>query len=128
MIILHHFFKFFFKKISNHDFGLFAEKYAIFWLSIKGYKILEWRFKSEVGEIDIIALKKNLIVFVEVKSTQKKQINIELVLRRRQIKRIFITSQIFLKKNYHWQNYRHRYDLIVVKRFLKIKHYCNFIS
>lgn len=124
MIILRHFFK----KISNHDFGLFAEKYAIFWLIIKGYKILEWRYKSQVGEIDIIALKNNFIIFVEVKSTQKKDLNIELVLRRNQIKRIFRASQIFLKKNYQWQNYPRSYDLIVVKRFLKIKHYCNFIS
>jgi putative endonuclease len=41
-----------------------AEKY----LKSKGYKILERNFRKGYGEIDIIALKDDTLVFVEVKT------------------------------------------------------------
>lgn len=34
----------------------------------KGYKILEMNYRSKVGEIDIIAIHRNVVVFVEVKT------------------------------------------------------------
>ena len=45
-----------------------AEAKARILLQLKGYRILERRFKSAVGEIDLIACKGNLIAFVEVKA------------------------------------------------------------
>ena len=39
-------------------------------LTKKGYKILETNFKNKIGEIDLIALKKNCYVFVEVKERE----------------------------------------------------------
>ena len=56
-------------KTLNKLTGNLGEKLAAEYLENLGYKILErnWRY-SNIGEIDIIALDKNTLVFVEVKT------------------------------------------------------------
>ena len=44
-----------------------AETIAAVWLSLKGYRILERRCRTVVGEIDIIAVRRRRLAFVEVK-------------------------------------------------------------
>ena len=51
-----------------HRKGKRAELYASIYLFFKGYRILSRRFKTPVGEIDIVARKGSLVVFVEVKA------------------------------------------------------------
>lgn len=48
--------------------GNIAEAKAREFLVQKGFRIVETNFYSKLGEIDIIALKNNVIHFVEVKS------------------------------------------------------------
>lgn len=48
--------------------GLMAEAVAALLLMAKGYRILARRFRSPVGEIDLVARRGRRIVFVEVKS------------------------------------------------------------
>ena len=48
--------------------GLSAESRAAALLVAKGFRILGRRWKSPVGEIDIIARRRQLLVFVEVKA------------------------------------------------------------
>jgi putative endonuclease len=48
--------------------GLSAESRAAAYLLAKGYRILARRFRSPVGEIDIVARRRRLLVFVEVKA------------------------------------------------------------
>ncbi len=45
-----------------------GEDIATLYLSRKGYLIIQRNFRSRTGEIDIVALDKNTLVFVEVKS------------------------------------------------------------
>lgn len=47
--------------------GRRAEVYAAMFLRLKGYQILEQRYKSHHCEIDIIARKKDVLVIIEVK-------------------------------------------------------------
>lgn len=51
----------------RHNFGNYGERVALNFLQNKGYKIIDKNVRIGRGEIDIIARKKNLIVFVEVK-------------------------------------------------------------
>lgn len=53
---------------DHNDFGIHGEKLAVEYLLTKGYTVLEknWRFKK--AEIDIIAIKNNDLIIVEVKS------------------------------------------------------------
>ena len=48
--------------------GKLGEDIACVFLSKKGYKILQRNFKARYGELDIIALHKNTLVFIEVKT------------------------------------------------------------
>lgn len=50
------------------DFGEKGEKAAQSFLKKRGYRILKKNFRNAVGEIDLIAEHKNVLVFIEVKS------------------------------------------------------------
>ncbi len=49
-------------------FGLSAESRAAAYLVAKGHRIVARRWRSPVGEIDIVARRRNTLVFVEVKA------------------------------------------------------------
>lgn len=49
-------------------FGRLGEDLACFYLENKGYKIIERNFEAKQGEIDIIAMDKKELVFIEVKT------------------------------------------------------------
>jgi len=55
-------------KSNNVIVGDRGESLATNYLKKNKYKILETKYKNTIGEIDIIAKQKNVIVFVEVKS------------------------------------------------------------
>jgi len=48
--------------------GQWSEKIAAIYLSLKGYVILERRYKTPVGEIDLLARERDTLVAIEVKS------------------------------------------------------------
>ncbi len=53
-------------------FGQNSEKRAVEFLQERGFKIVERNFyASKLGEIDIIALKGNVLHFIEVKASRK---------------------------------------------------------
>ena len=51
--------------------GISAESRAAAFLIAKGFRILARRWRSPVGEIDIIARRRRLLVFVEVKARER---------------------------------------------------------
>lgn len=118
-------------RLEKYNFGQYAEKYAMIFLWFKGYKILKYRFKSHLGEIDIIAFKNNQIIFVEVKARYKNY-NIESIIGNKQIYRIKNCAKHYISKNKKLQKYKIRFDFIEVKPFfwfiLKANHKVNFLS
>ena len=60
--------------MNKREKGTVYENMAASYLEEKGYQILEKNFYSHFGEIDLIAKKEEVIIFVEVKyrkNTQK---------------------------------------------------------
>lgn len=53
---------------ERHVLGRRGEDAAVEYLESKGYKILERNFMCRQGEIDIIAVDEDYVVFVEIKS------------------------------------------------------------
>ncbi len=54
--------------MTTRDMGQAAEDQAAKYLASLGYKIIERNFHSKFGEIDVVALKDETLVFVEVKA------------------------------------------------------------
>ncbi len=58
------------KRKQTYEAGLFAEFLAKIMLRLKGYRVIEQRYKTPVGEIDLIVKRGRHISFVEVKYRQ----------------------------------------------------------
>lgn len=56
------------KPLSNQEFGALGERFAAGYLQKIGYKILEKNYKTDIGEIDLIARDRGEIAFIEVKT------------------------------------------------------------
>ena len=59
------------KRVRAYRHGLFAETLAALLLRLKGHRILARRYKTPVGEIDLMALKGKRLAFVEVKQRNR---------------------------------------------------------
>jgi putative endonuclease len=55
------------KRVRAYRSGVFAETVAAFILRLKGHRIVAQRYKTPVGEIDLVALKGKRLAFIEVK-------------------------------------------------------------
>lgn len=55
------------KRVRAYKSALFAETVASALLRLKGYAIVARRYKTPVGEVDLVALKGRRLVLVEVK-------------------------------------------------------------
>jgi len=56
------------ERVAAFQTGLSAETRAAAYLMAKGYRILAKRFRTPYGEIDIVARRRNLLAFIEVKA------------------------------------------------------------
>jgi putative endonuclease len=54
-------------RVRAYRSGLFAETLAALLLRLKGHRVVARRYKTPVGEIDLVALKGKRLAFIEVK-------------------------------------------------------------
>lgn len=95
--------------------GQVGEDIAVQFLTKKGYQILERNFTTIFGEIDIIAEKKNIICFVEVKSRKSNKYGLpEEAVTNRKMEKIIKVAQLYNKKKYY-KNKLFRFDVISIK-------------
>lgn len=102
------------KKADRY--GRFAEHYAAIFLRLKGYHILARREITPFGEIDLIARKSGLVVFIEVKYRRDKAALSESVTPRAQ-SRIIKASHYYISRTAEVQNLGQRFDLIFTAPF-----------
>ena len=93
--------------------GLSAESRAAAFLIAKGYRIVARRWKSPVGEIDIIARRRSLLVFVEVKARERLDDAAEAVIARQQ-RRIVAAAEAWLATHPDDINSDMRFDVVLV--------------
>jgi len=101
--------------------GKRAETLACWWLRLKGYQIIARRAKTPKGEIDIIARRGKTLVFIEVKARRNFDHGIQSVTPR-QMRRIVAAVQYWCSSGKNRQNLTCRFDIVLVKPYLLIRH------
>lgn len=86
------------KKQDALEFGKYAEDLVANDYIIKGYTILERRFKLGKSEIDLIARKDDIIVFIEVKGRSGKDEEALSAVTRDKRKRMVKVADNYLKR------------------------------
>ena len=93
--------------------GRTSEYVAAVFLMLKGYRILALRHRTRLGEIDIIARKGDLAVFVEVKARRGEAVAVDAVSAMAQ-KRIRAASDLWLARQADQGRLSQRYDIVAI--------------
>lgn len=93
--------------------GKWAEALSCLWLQLKGYRILDQRYKSTMGEIDIVAARGHTLVFVEVKARPDKTQAAGAVSYQQQM-RLSRAAHFFLAQYPQYASFHTRFDVILV--------------
>ena len=100
-------------RVAAFRTGLSAESRAAALLMAKGYRILARRFKTPHGEIDLVARKRNLIAFIEVKARASLDDAAYAVTPRQQA-RIIDAAQAWLMAHPEHAEFDIRFDAILI--------------
>jgi len=109
------------QKKKTYDRGIMAEGAAELFLRAKGFEILARRYKTPVGEIDLIARDDRYLVFVEVKaraSLDEAMFSITPKMRER----INNAASHFISEFPQYAETPMRVDVMAVKLPFKIRH------
>lgn len=92
--------------------GLWAEYLCMWILRLKGHHILAHRYKTKVGEIDIVARKGNTLLFIEIKARPTLETGLTCITGK-QRQRIQHAAEIFLSRNRKKDFNQIRFDVMV---------------
>jgi len=114
------------QKQAYEKAGRRAENLACLYLRLKGYQILERRFKVRQGEVDIIVRKGKIIAMVEVKQRSSEDAAQDSVSYENQT-RLMDAAEIYINQSCELQDidFELRYDFLYVIGRWKIRHITN---
>jgi putative endonuclease len=100
------------ERVAAFRTGLSAESLAAAYLIAKGYRILARRFRTPHGEIDIVARRRQLLAFVEVKARRSLDDAAYAVTQRQQ--RIITAAQAWLMARPEHATFEFRFDAMLI--------------
>ena len=101
------------ERVAAFRLGLSAESRAAMLLIAKGYRIAARRWKTPLGEIDIVARRRRVVVFVEVKARARPDDAAEAVTERAR-RRIIAAAELWLAHHPRDQGCDVRFDVVLV--------------
>jgi len=101
--------------VNNHRRGQWAEQIVLEYLEREKLKLLSRNYHSKRGEIDLIMLEQEIIVFIEVRyRANNNYLHALESINEKKCSRIIKTSQHYLQTN-HWASGKPcRFDVITV--------------
>ena len=110
------------RRLANQK-GLWAEVLSAVYLMANGYWIRARRYKTPVGEIDLIVSRGRTLAFVEVKAREDADVALQSV-SPHQRRRIEKAAEHFLSRHEQKKTgeINIRFDLIVVPRTIRVIH------
>ena len=112
---------------KRHRHGLWAELIAALWLMLKAYRIVHWRYKTPVGEIDLIARRGNALAFVEVKLRKTHALAAEAIHITNQ-QRVVRAAQYYLSTHPQPAHRTIRFDAVLVTWYRAPRHITHAFS
>lgn len=112
------------RKAKTHDKGIWAERLAALYLSMRGYRIVARRYKTAHGEIDLIAARGEVLAIVEVKARARIEQALEAVDARTQ-RRVVNATMMFLAEKPVYAGRVIRFDVIAIESPMRIVHLDN---
>ncbi len=100
-------------RLSAERKGRKGETLAVIFLVLKGYRIIARRYKTKLGEVDIIARRRDVVAMVEVKARATLLEAMDAV-DFSSMKRIEAAGDIWLSKQRDYAKINIRYDLIAI--------------
>lgn len=100
-------------RVAAFEHGLSAESRCAAWLIAKGYRILARRFRTRAGEIDIIARRRGVTVFIEVKARAKLD-DAAYAITPQQQQRIVATAEAWLAMHPQFASDDLRFDAMLI--------------
>ena len=101
------------KRQQREKRGRDAETAAALMLRLKGYRILDRRVKTPKGEIDLIASKGKMLVFVEVKARQEQGAALDAVTPELQ-RRVQDAANIWVSRKPKLAGWLWRFDVVLI--------------
>lgn len=102
------------KRIRAERLGRWSEYRAALALLLKGYRIVALRYKTKAGEVDIIARRGDLVIFVEVKARKDLRAGVDAVSYTAE-RRIQNAADHWLRRQSDATRLSLRHDIIVVR-------------
>jgi putative endonuclease len=100
------------KRARAYRSGLFAESLAALMLRLKGHRIVARRYKTPVGEIDLVALRGRRLAFVEVKRRETRE-DAAWTLPAKQRRRIVRAAQYWLAGHPNFAGHDIAFDVVL---------------
>ncbi|HEV2917084.1 MAG TPA: YraN family protein [Candidatus Babeliales bacterium] len=94
--------------------GLYGQDLIERYLHKQNFVILAKNFRQFEGEVDLIAAKGSLIVFVEVKTRTSSEIDPAEVITASKQRKIARAAAVFLSKKENYEEYVCRFDVAIV--------------
>ena len=101
------------QRRRNHRRGIRAEYLSLLYLILKTYRPLAIRYKTPIGEIDLIMKRGNTIAFIEVKHRRKRLDAAQAVHHHNQ-SRVLRASQYFIAAHPEFATHQLRFDVCLV--------------
>lgn len=101
--------------------GHVAETVALWFLRLKGYRLLARRFKCGVGEIDLVMRKGGTTAFIEVKARSAHD-DAVIAVTSKQSKRISAAAAAWMARDARAAASHCRFDIVTVSSNLRPRH------
>ena len=109
------------KRVTAQKRGRWAETLAAWGLRLAGWRILARNYKTRVGELDLVAKRGRMLIFVEVKARTQTQIALDAITPKQRT-RIQRAAEQFLIHHPPLQVCDIRFDVALVTGFLRFKY------
>ena len=99
------------------DTGKKGEEVVAQWLMSRGGEILHHRWRSKTGEIDLIAIESDTLLFIEAKTRNRSNWDADglMAITPQKQARIYRTAELFLLKHPHLCEQPCRFDVAIVR-------------